>query len=521
MIGHDFPYLDTRDLNLDWLLRTMKALVEKWENFTPEIQGFVNDWLDAHPEATTTVQDGSLTAPKFTETLKLQTIKDYVTPQMFGAKADGSTNDSAAIQLAIDSKKPVFFPKGTYYIEDTVVLSGVYNTWIDASNAVINYIGSDSALKITHSDNFDLKLGYVNAPHGNCIYFYSDDPASHVQYTNIYFHKLNALNDCIKAESYLTGWLNEIRIHDGQLEGGSNGIHLINHSAINSMNQWHFYNVGVEGVTTGFFFETDENCYMGEIFTVGLRYKESFTYIYKSNGNVTNLAHISPIPFVENFISIIGGLNSTWIIFSPSSSNDNAVGDMGFVYYNTFSVLQTRYYSLYNTIPLASGTDLNQIGQGRFSANDFAVAGTIVNAPVSVPFEVLTESVLGTNYLRQTLKVYNSNDTYTRVSNLDKTIWSAWAKFIIGEKSNITYINITDTSESGYTFPDDGYLSLLATNTGAYASGTLYGSTGSTGINLYCSYEGQRNTVVYVKKGMKFTKIESSANSGIFFYQLT
>lgn len=30
MIGHDFPYLDTRDLNLDWLLKKMKAVILEW-----------------------------------------------------------------------------------------------------------------------------------------------------------------------------------------------------------------------------------------------------------------------------------------------------------------------------------------------------------------------------------------------------------------------------------------------------------------------------------------------------------
>ena len=51
------------------------------------INSAVGAWLDDHPEATTTVQDGSLTEAKFSDALKLKTIKDYVTPQMFGAKA--------------------------------------------------------------------------------------------------------------------------------------------------------------------------------------------------------------------------------------------------------------------------------------------------------------------------------------------------------------------------------------------------------------------------------------------------
>ena len=67
-------------------------------NLKDEIIGKnVTDWLDGHPEATTTVQDRSLTANK----LVLGTL-GYVTPEMFGAKGDGSSDDSESIELAID-----------------------------------------------------------------------------------------------------------------------------------------------------------------------------------------------------------------------------------------------------------------------------------------------------------------------------------------------------------------------------------------------------------------------------------
>lgn len=61
----------------------------------------VTNWLNEHPEAIKTVQDKSLTATKFTDELRLHTLKDYVTPEMFGAIGDGVSDDSEAFIKAI------------------------------------------------------------------------------------------------------------------------------------------------------------------------------------------------------------------------------------------------------------------------------------------------------------------------------------------------------------------------------------------------------------------------------------
>lgn len=86
-----------------------------------QIQSKINTWLTQHPEATTTVQDVSLTESKFSDALKLKTIKDYVTPQMYGGVGDGSSDDTIAIQSAIDSGKIVYIPDGVYLITSPIL----------------------------------------------------------------------------------------------------------------------------------------------------------------------------------------------------------------------------------------------------------------------------------------------------------------------------------------------------------------------------------------------------------------
>lgn len=133
--------------------------------------GVIEDWLDNHPEATTTVQDESLTYKKLvTGTL------GYVTPEMFGAVGDGVTDDTQFIQNAVtfagNNNLLIVFDK-KYVISNIIDVGLVFNAQ-GLNNASIKQTTSDRAIFYSeHVDKFNLSnlqlegLGtdYTNANH--------------------------------------------------------------------------------------------------------------------------------------------------------------------------------------------------------------------------------------------------------------------------------------------------------------------------------------------------------------------
>lgn len=109
-----------QNLNTDAKTNLVNAINEVNDRFLAPVADAVKDWLDKHPEATTTVQDKSLTDSKFTDKLKLQTLKDYVTPEMFGAIGDGVTDDTEAIVSALNSGIVVFLKDKIYRITNDI-----------------------------------------------------------------------------------------------------------------------------------------------------------------------------------------------------------------------------------------------------------------------------------------------------------------------------------------------------------------------------------------------------------------
>lgn len=140
----------------------LDVVPEVIEDYIPEsvVEDATEQWLNNHPEATTTVQDGSITEEKLADSLKLKTVKDYVTPQMYGAKGDGVTDDTESFQAlaAYCNSHPgsiVYLPKGRYILSERIAFSSDIEFYGDGENTVLDFTsiqtGADPMLSFSGS----------------------------------------------------------------------------------------------------------------------------------------------------------------------------------------------------------------------------------------------------------------------------------------------------------------------------------------------------------------------------------
>lgn len=236
---------------------------------------------------------------------KLLTEKTtYYTPEMYGAKGDGVSDDSDAIQTCFDNiknNKGAVLMTGTYFIAKPVIITGWGIKIIGNGNIIYN--GNDYAVKIHNCTYSTICFGTILSNGGGGILIYNTSSSDYNQYINFYINKITALTNCYKSESVNGSWNNEIRIyntHCGTFNytkgGSSKGIYITDNDITNG---WRIVNVGFEEINYGLYTEIIGNDKYCEVELISPRMSENFDKAIKTIGGA-NIQLISENRYIRD-----------------------------------------------------------------------------------------------------------------------------------------------------------------------------------------------------------------------------
>ena len=244
----------------------------------------INAWLDDHPEATTTVQDHSLTYKKL-----VNGTLNFVTPEMYGAYGDGIHNDANAVANALRSELPVLC-NGTYLVSNINQIDNLNKIELYGGTFLFNNQGTDDWLYITNTNTIIIKNINIKCTDSG----FSGDTSKGTAFAT--YKCKNVFLEDIKAENI-------------------NFLYRANYQATNDNTQFFMESININNILL-----IDCIC--------------PFLLTYCKNVMVTNISCLSPNEITRELFYIVGGIRNLSFdnIYADYSSrfyfhfNNQAVG---------------------------------------------------------------------------------------------------------------------------------------------------------------------------------------------------
>ena len=242
--------------DLDAERKRIDVLNEGGLNLKDEvIDTSIKAWLTEHPEATTTVQDNSLTINK----MVIGTL-GYITPEMFGAFGDGVTDDTNAIKSTFQYMKANgytnLFLTGRYRITQKiqVVIQQIKITGINTDPACIICDGQNASIEIGNGETklfaIIMRDFWVKGTHSNLNALITFRNCWNCYFTN--FHVSDGGKN--QYQIHITDKSGILFFNNCTIEGGSNvaelpadrnGILVDSNSSILSFNGGNVWNLNI------------------------------------------------------------------------------------------------------------------------------------------------------------------------------------------------------------------------------------------------------------------------------------
>lgn len=451
-----YPYTDFHELNLDWIINTVKEFCDKITNFISlNVIKYADPigWNIITPYAENTVVFDMLNNIAYlskqavpagidiNNTDYWQQILDfsslyqklpYITPQMFGAIGDNVHDDTSAISTAYDYAKAnnfiLYFPLTAdgYKTTSTITCDGSVTVIMDGQIKTT----ATNGIKFTNGAYNYLKINIVNVNSGIGGYGCNIDNHANaiIDVTNIKnftkglyitgtnrgcaYNKFSiiAVNECknsVVLEHVGSGYVNENLFINGRLTSSvanTIGIQIIG-SSLHYSNNNTFLHTSVEGLTTGIDITKGQNNSFINVRTEAVTTALVINRDNASRNNVVSVGYgsiTSKIESLGNHIYIIGDQTYMKPLYDSGFLCENACSNASEL------IIDKKIGQLQNDYSIGGITAFHKTNTNimRNSSSSKSFIGVMVDTTMCKHFYVNVQMYSGDHYV----VCYDSNN---------------------------------------------------------------------------------------------------------------